>query len=319
MRAAPSADSSQAAVQSQRYSRSVCVCTHSRSRPGPPYTPTRDTESVLSAACRQRAVLGGVRHEVSNSDARSRRRSTSGVLSPRTAPCAVPGTRWRSGAARHAPTHAPGALTRRRSSQSHLEGQGGRQRARRARAPAARGRTRKPSSSSSAPATLLSCTRPSAEPLNRRPASSGWNSTWRRPGRGVTRPRRPAAHSHGLLRSARACVTSSACVSSKQPHCWPLRRSQNSTLPAPPAASRCPPAARQCSGSRSAAPKLPVAPRPAQRAPPAARARRARGPASAGARACSPPGRSARPTRAARRPCRRTAACGARRGRSSAP
>ena len=58
-----------------------------------------------------------------------------------------------------------------------------------------RGRTRKPSSSSSAPATLLSCTRPSAEPLNRRPASSGWNSTWRRPGRAVTPPpRRPAAH-----------------------------------------------------------------------------------------------------------------------------
>ncbi len=139
------------------------------------------------------------------------------------------------------------------------------------------------------------------------------------------RPRRHAAAAPprsartGRRGGGRACVTSSACVSSKQPHCWPLRRSQNSTLPAPPAASRCPPAARQCSGSRSAAPKLPAAPRPAQRAAPAASARRARGPASAGARACSPPGRSARPTRAARRPRRRTAACGARPGQRPAP
>ena len=39
--------------------------------------------------------------------------------------------------------------------------------------------TRKPSSSSSAPATLLSCTRPSSEPLNRRVASRGWKLTWR--------------------------------------------------------------------------------------------------------------------------------------------
>ena len=42
-----------------------------------------------------------------------------------------------------------------------------------------RQRTRKPSSSSSAPATLLSCTRPSSEPLNRRVASRGWKLTWR--------------------------------------------------------------------------------------------------------------------------------------------
>ena len=49
------------------------------------------------------------------------------------------------------------------------------------------------------------------------------------------------------------CVTSSACVSSKHPHCWQLRLSQNSTLPGAPAASRCPPSARQCSGSISSA------------------------------------------------------------------
>lgn len=42
-----------------------------------------------------------------------------------------------------------------------------------------RQRTRKPSSSSSAPATLLSCTRPSSEPLNRRVVSRGWKLTWR--------------------------------------------------------------------------------------------------------------------------------------------